>query len=179
MAYVDKPNLRHQYKAVQLLLEKGADINAQGRSHEDVLQEALEKGHSKVVQLLVEKRADVNAQGGPYGDALQMELVLETLTSRVPRAETYITSRKKLDINDPLTLCSTEIQPLDALSKAPPRTLVQRSSRLAISKDRWCFAAKENIKFGLVGGWLGRRRNRMANVFSPSNRMPDSDITFL
>lgn len=47
------------------------------------------------MQLLVEKVADVNAQGGPYEDALQTELAVETRTSGLPRAETYITNRKR------------------------------------------------------------------------------------
>lgn len=58
------------------------------------------------MQLLVEKGADVNAQGGPYEDALQTELAVETRNSGLPRAETYIISRKRPDINDPLILCS-------------------------------------------------------------------------
>ncbi|RMZ87896.1 hypothetical protein DV736_g4876, partial [Chaetothyriales sp. CBS 134916] len=68
-------------KVVQMLLEHGADINAQGGYYADVnaqgglygnaLQAASDSGHEKVVQMLLERGADVNAQGGYYGNALQ------------------------------------------------------------------------------------------------------------
>jgi ankyrin repeat protein len=49
---------------VQQLLEKGADVNAQGGWYGSALLAALFGGHHKVVQQLLEKGADVNAQGG-------------------------------------------------------------------------------------------------------------------
>jgi ankyrin repeat protein len=55
-----------------VLLEKGADVNAQGGPYgNNALQAASAAGHKQVVQVLLEKGADVNAQGGPYGNALQ------------------------------------------------------------------------------------------------------------
>jgi ankyrin repeat protein len=56
---------------VTLLLEKGADVNAQGGHYGNALQAAANGGHDSVVTLLLEKGADVNAQGGHYGNALQ------------------------------------------------------------------------------------------------------------
>ncbi|OCL02329.1 ankyrin, partial [Glonium stellatum] len=56
---------------VQLLLSKGADINAQGRYHGTALQAASKHGHNEIVQLLLSKGADINAQGGQYNTALQ------------------------------------------------------------------------------------------------------------
>ena len=58
-------------KIVELLLSKGADVNAQGGKHSSVLQAASFKGHDKIVELLLSKGADVNAQGGVFGSALQ------------------------------------------------------------------------------------------------------------
>ncbi len=58
-------------KIVQMLLEKGADINAQGGEYGNALQAASSWGHEKVVQVLLEKGADINAQGGHFGSALQ------------------------------------------------------------------------------------------------------------
>ena len=56
---------------VQLLLDKGADINAQGGFFNNVLQAALYKGHEKVVQLLLNRGADINARRVRYvGTAL-------------------------------------------------------------------------------------------------------------
>ncbi|KAK0940939.1 hypothetical protein LTR29_007497 [Friedmanniomyces endolithicus] len=58
-------------KVVQLLLEQGANVNAQGGKHGNALQAASGNGHGKVVQLLLATGADVNAQGGFCGNALQ------------------------------------------------------------------------------------------------------------
>ena len=57
-------------KIVQLLLEKGAEVNAQGGHYGNALQAACSGGHDKIVQLLLERGAEVNAQGGDYGNAL-------------------------------------------------------------------------------------------------------------
>jgi ankyrin repeat protein len=54
-----------------LVLEKGADVNAQGGEYGNALQAASKAGHQPIVQLLLEKGADVNAQGGYFGNALQ------------------------------------------------------------------------------------------------------------
>jgi hypothetical protein len=56
---------------VQALLEKGADVSAQGGIYGNALQAASSGGHKEIVQMLLEKGADVNAQGGRYGNALQ------------------------------------------------------------------------------------------------------------
>jgi ankyrin repeat protein len=55
---------------VQLLLDKGADVNAQGGKYGNALQAASSRGNLEVVQLLLDKGANVNAQGGYYGNAL-------------------------------------------------------------------------------------------------------------
>jgi ankyrin repeat protein len=60
----------HQ-RVVKLLLDKGADVNAQGGDHGNALQAASVKGYEQVVKLLLDKGADVNAQGGDYDNALQ------------------------------------------------------------------------------------------------------------
>jgi ankyrin repeat protein len=56
---------------VKKLLDKGADVNAQGGHFGNALQAALCGGHEQVVKKLPDKGADVNAQGGQYGNALQ------------------------------------------------------------------------------------------------------------
>jgi len=57
-------------KVVELLLGKGADVNAQGGKYGNALQAASVFGHDKVVELLLGKGANVNAQGGYYDNAL-------------------------------------------------------------------------------------------------------------
>ena len=47
---------------VQMLLEHGADVNAQGGHYGNALQAACSGGHDKIVQMLLEQGADVNAQ---------------------------------------------------------------------------------------------------------------------
>jgi ankyrin repeat protein len=54
-----------------MLLEKGADVNAQGGYYGNALQAASAEGKKEVVGMLLEKGADVNARGGLYGNALQ------------------------------------------------------------------------------------------------------------
>ncbi|CAG9955408.1 unnamed protein product [Clonostachys rosea f. rosea IK726] len=53
------------------LLQKGADINAQGGKYGTALQAALAEGYLEIAEMLIQKGADVNAQGGKYGNALQ------------------------------------------------------------------------------------------------------------
>ncbi|KAI1523435.1 Arp Ankyrin repeat, partial [Pyrenophora tritici-repentis] len=55
----------------RMLLDNGADANAQGGDYRNALQAASERGHTEVVKLLLDKGADVNAQGGLHGNALQ------------------------------------------------------------------------------------------------------------
>ncbi|KAF9050900.1 ankyrin repeat-containing domain protein [Rhodocollybia butyracea] len=56
---------------VRLLLEMGADVNAQGGTHGNALQAAAFNGNETIVSVLLEKGAEVNAQGGGHGNALQ------------------------------------------------------------------------------------------------------------
>jgi hypothetical protein len=55
----------------RLLLDKGAEVNAQGGEYGNALQAASVRGHEQVVKTLLDKGAEVNAQGGIYGNALQ------------------------------------------------------------------------------------------------------------
>ena len=48
---------------MQLLLDKGADVNAQGGEYGNALQAALYGGDGKIVQLFLVKGAN-NARGG-------------------------------------------------------------------------------------------------------------------
>ncbi|KAH6681008.1 ankyrin repeat-containing domain protein [Plectosphaerella plurivora] len=57
------------------MLEKGADINAQGGLLGNALQAAVARGHKDIVMTLLEKGADINAQGGLYGNALNAAVV--------------------------------------------------------------------------------------------------------
>jgi ankyrin repeat protein len=59
-----------QYEMAKMLLDKGANVNAQGHLG-NALQAASAGGHEQVVKMLLDKGADVNARGGVYGNALQ------------------------------------------------------------------------------------------------------------
>ena len=48
----------------KLLIEKGADVNAQGGDYKTALHAASLRGHEAIARLLIEKGADVNAHGG-------------------------------------------------------------------------------------------------------------------
>ncbi|KAH9225992.1 hypothetical protein K456DRAFT_1731416 [Colletotrichum gloeosporioides 23] len=62
--------LEGRQDSVQILLNRGADVNAQGGYYGNALQAALSGGHNNIVQMLLNKCADVNAQGGRFGNAL-------------------------------------------------------------------------------------------------------------
>ena len=62
------------HKMVKLLLDKGADVNAQSEQYSiNALMAASLEGHEQMVKLLLDKGADVNAQaqGGDFSNALQ------------------------------------------------------------------------------------------------------------
>ena len=56
---------------MRLLLDKCADVHAQGGEYGNALQAASSGGQKAVVRLLLDKGTDVNAQGGDLGHALQ------------------------------------------------------------------------------------------------------------
>ena len=66
---------------IRLLIDQGADINAQGGYWGSVLQLAAYKGSKSIVQLLLNRGADVKAQGGKYGNALQAAVAEDELDS--------------------------------------------------------------------------------------------------
>jgi ankyrin repeat protein len=53
------------------LLDKGADIHAQGGEYGNALQAASDRGYAEIVRLLLNKGAQINAQGGEHSNALQ------------------------------------------------------------------------------------------------------------
>lgn len=55
---------------LEMLLSKGASVNAEGGEYGDALLVASSGGHEVVVRLLLENGANVNAEGGRYGNAL-------------------------------------------------------------------------------------------------------------
>jgi hypothetical protein len=58
------------YKTVELLINKGVDVNFQTGYYGTTHQAASSKGHKDIVELLINRGANVNAQGGHYGTAL-------------------------------------------------------------------------------------------------------------
>jgi len=56
--------------AVKLLLEKGADINAQTNGQGSAINAAARNGHVNMVKFLLEKGADINLQNNRQGSAL-------------------------------------------------------------------------------------------------------------
>jgi hypothetical protein len=64
-------SLRGHYETVRILLENGANVNAQGGEYGNALHVASRGGHLEVIEILLERGADINSQGGTYGNALQ------------------------------------------------------------------------------------------------------------
>ncbi|RVD81541.1 uncharacterized protein DFL_009401 [Arthrobotrys flagrans] len=62
--------------AVELLIERGADPNAQGGIYGNALNAAVYRGNSEIAEMLILKYgADINSQGGEYGNVLQSAAV--------------------------------------------------------------------------------------------------------
>jgi ankyrin repeat protein len=59
-------------EVVEILRDKGANVNIQNGEYGTALQAASEGGHKEIVEMLLGKGADVNAEGGYYGTALQV-----------------------------------------------------------------------------------------------------------
>ncbi|EIM82434.1 ankyrin, partial [Stereum hirsutum FP-91666 SS1] len=59
---------------VQLLLDKGASVNAEGGDYGTALQAASSGGHITIIHLLIKYGADINLQSGKYGSALSAAL---------------------------------------------------------------------------------------------------------
>ena len=59
---------------VKLLLENGAEVNAEGE-YGNALKAASFAGDEAIVKLLLKNGAEVNAEGGIYGNALQAAAV--------------------------------------------------------------------------------------------------------
>ena len=55
---------------MELLLDKRADVNAQGGDYRNALYAVLEGGYQEIVKLLLDKGVDINVQGSKYGNAL-------------------------------------------------------------------------------------------------------------
>lgn len=73
---------------MQLLLDKGADVDAQSEWFPTALQLASLHGYDKMVQILLNWGADVNTRGGDYATALQLgslkghEKIVDLLTDK-------------------------------------------------------------------------------------------------
>ena len=55
---------------IQILLEKGTEVNVKDGFYGTALMAASYRGHIEIVQILLEKGAEVNAESGRYGTAL-------------------------------------------------------------------------------------------------------------
>ena len=66
---------RGSKQMVQLLLDKGANVNSEGGDFGNALQVASMRGNKEIVQLLLDNAADVNAEGGHFGNALSAATV--------------------------------------------------------------------------------------------------------
>ncbi|KAH6618228.1 ankyrin repeat-containing domain protein [Chaetomium sp. MPI-SDFR-AT-0129] len=64
-------SLKGHQEMVELFLDKGADVNAQGGGYSIALQAASVGGHREIFKLLLNDGADINVQGGKYGNAPQ------------------------------------------------------------------------------------------------------------
>ncbi|KAJ6086504.1 hypothetical protein N7467_005418 [Penicillium canescens] len=59
----------HQ-ECVQILLDRGANVDGEGGAYGSALEAASSEGHEKIIQILLDCGANVNFKGGIYGSAL-------------------------------------------------------------------------------------------------------------
>ncbi|KAJ7274627.1 ankyrin repeat-containing domain protein [Mycena rebaudengoi] len=69
-AEYDRIDTSRRTEIVQMLLQKGAHVNAKGGKYGSALQAASKAGHMEIACILLENGADVHALGGKYGTAL-------------------------------------------------------------------------------------------------------------
>ncbi|KAJ7274616.1 ankyrin repeat-containing domain protein [Mycena rebaudengoi] len=69
-AEYDRIDASWRTEIVQMLLQKGAHVNAKGGEYGSALQAASKAGHMEIACVLLENGADVHALGGKYGTAL-------------------------------------------------------------------------------------------------------------
>jgi ankyrin repeat protein len=66
-----EPHLGNTFETVRVILQMGADVNAEGGEYSNALQAASSQGRLDIVKLLLSHGADVNAKGGLHGSALE------------------------------------------------------------------------------------------------------------
>ncbi|KAJ7256360.1 ankyrin repeat-containing domain protein [Mycena rebaudengoi] len=69
-AEYDRIDASWRPEIVQMLLQKGAHVNAKGGKYGSALQAASKAGHMEIACILLENGADVHARGGKFGTAL-------------------------------------------------------------------------------------------------------------
>ena len=68
---------------MKLLLENGAEVNAEGGEYGSALQAASFGGEQAIVKLLLKNGAEVNAEAGIYGSAIK-KLLIENGAEVIP-----------------------------------------------------------------------------------------------
>lgn len=63
---------------MRLLVNKSANVNAQGGGHDNVLQAVLAEGHKATVKLLLKKSANFNAEGEEYDNPTFLNMLIES-----------------------------------------------------------------------------------------------------
>ncbi|ORY14382.1 hypothetical protein BCR34DRAFT_231296 [Clohesyomyces aquaticus] len=130
---------------VKVLLDKDADVNAQGGDYGNALQAASYRGHEAVVTMLLDKDADVNAQGGHYGNALQ------AASYRGHEAMVKMLLDKDADVNAQGGLYGNALQ---AASLGGHEAVV----KMLLDKDADVNAQGWRLRQRTPGGFIGRPR---------------------
>lgn len=91
----------------ELLMERGAHVNADDDYGTSVLQAAAMLAQSETVQKLLERGADVNARGGPWGNALYAAASKEHSENQTLIAELLV--RHGADLNARVGHCGTAL----------------------------------------------------------------------
>jgi ankyrin repeat protein len=163
---------------VKVLLENGADVNAQGWRYGNALQAAAAaRGNTEVVKVLLENGADVNAQGGLYGNALQaaqlkgntnvVEILLEkrAATTEEPTYN-YPPSRS--------SEFSRDSWPLESEQKTANASTIHTSVDAGGQGKEQDLADTESVYTSDVPGSLAYMQELVASFFK-SSELPDAE----
>jgi ankyrin repeat protein len=178
----------------KMLLEKGADVNAEGgRNYSNALYAASYGGHELVVKLLLDTGANVNAQGGHYGNALQAasagghELVVKLLLDagadinaqggcygNAPHAAAYRGHTKVLEL---LFLKDTVLQLQDCYGRSLLWWAAAGGNTATIEAliSQYHFDPRTTDKFGRTPLWIATRKGHEAVSKLLSDKCGETD----
>lgn len=120
------------YEAVvQLLVQKGVNLNNKSREFGHVLQMAVYKGRADIAQILIDNGADVNIPGGEYGSPLHAAAAtsgMESIAALLIGKGAYVNALRKANATPLITAVAMD-------NKATMRVLLRGGANVNMIVD--------------------------------------------